>query len=203
MPTKSRAARSVESDPDDGDSGADDEGDVGEGEAAAPRLLDTSGSNAPRPPPTCDADEKQAARAQKRFKTMKAESRSLHGERALARIGVATIFATSSPSRCWKDSSERWRETQLQQTTASTPLSPLFRSAPAGQLRPDPGRFCGTALPRNEHLPASLQQGEGADPDMDLQALLIKHNLSRVSKLHGLEADGKLHTHDAQRNRVL
>ena len=50
---------------------------------------------------------------------------------------------------------------------------------------------------------ASLQQGEGADPDMDLQALLIKHNLSRVSKLHGLEADGKLHTHDAQRNRVL
>jgi hypothetical protein len=38
---------------------------------------------------------------------------------------------------------------------------------------------------------------------MDLQALLIKHNLSRVSKLHGLEADGKLHTHDAQRNRVL
>ena len=180
MPTKSRAARSVESDPDDGDSGADDEGDVGEGEAAAPRLLDTSGSNAPRPPPTCDADEKQAARAQKRFKTMKAESRSLHGERALARIGVATIFATSSPSRCWKDSSERWRETQLQQTTASTPLSPLFRS-----------------------VPASLQQGEGADPDMDLQALLIKHNLSRVSKLHGLEADGKLHTHDAQRNRVL
>ena len=103
MPTKSRAARSVESDPDDGDSGADDEGDVGEGEAAAPRLLDTSGSNAPRPPPTCDADEKQAARAQKRFKTMKAESRSLHGERALARIGVATIFATSSLPRCLKE----------------------------------------------------------------------------------------------------
>ena len=97
MPTKSRAARSVESDPDDGDSGADDEGDEGEGEGAAPRLLATSGSNAPRPPPTCDADEKQAARAQKRFKTMKAESRSLHGKRALARIGVATIFAASSP----------------------------------------------------------------------------------------------------------
>ena len=98
MPTKSRAARSVESDPDDGDSGADDEGDEGEGEGegAAPRLLATSGSNAPRPPPTCDADEKQAARAQKRFKTMKAESRSLHGKRALARIGVATIFAASS-----------------------------------------------------------------------------------------------------------
>ena len=119
MPTKSRAARSVESDPDDGDSGADDEGDVGEGEGAAPRLLATSGSNAPRPPPTCDADEKQAARAQKRFKTMKAESRSLHGKRALARIGVATIFATSSLPRCLKEASELWRETQLQQTTAS------------------------------------------------------------------------------------
>ena len=200
MPTKSRAARSVESDPDDGDSGADDEGDVGEGEAAAPRLLDTSGSNAPRPPPTCDADEKQAARAQKRFKTMKAESRSLHGERALARIGVATIFATSSLPRFLKplEPQMRWRWREL-----SKPILPPLPLRSAGQLRHNPGRFCGTALPRNEHLPASLQQGEGADPDMDLQALLIKHNLSRVSKLHGLEADGKLHTHDAQRNRVL
>ena len=146
MPTKSRAARSVESDPDDGDSGADDEGDVGEGEAAAPRLLDTSGSNAPRPPPTCDADEKQAARAQKRFKTMKAESRSLHGERALARIGVATIFATSSLPRCLKEgnfgktlqSGGGKPAGNRQQTIASTPppSSARYRRACSKEREP-------------------------------------------------------------------
>ena len=141
MPTKSRAARSVESDPDDGDSGADDEGDVGEGEAAAPRLLDTSGSNAPRPPPTCDADEKQAARAQKRFKTMKAESRSLHGERALARIGVATIFATSSLPRCLKEGNfgaAAGNQRETEQTIASTPppSSARYRRACSKEREP-------------------------------------------------------------------
>ena len=156
MPSKSRAARSVESESDGGDSGADDEGDEGEGEGAAPRLLATSGSNVLRPPPTGDADGKQAARAQKRFKTMKAVSRSLHGKRALARVGVATIATFEgvrrkgewlhlrNPSRVVL----QWRELYLFVSILTEVSLPpgregplqLFHSPPAltGQLRHHP-----------------------------------------------------------------